>query len=252
MRFTLLKMFIAVAMVALACAAMIYRTTPWASIILTLTVALYAIVALRAVGQRSQERAFSVGFAIVGTAYLLLATCPLLAGFREYLGTNYLLAFAARTVAASDASLVLPHYLSLARPYTSYIPGNPAPPPASYVYAPSTTVYDNSTDPAAPVSGAVPIQEAPALATNADESATAITPPSASSTSLSPPSSDSYAPPIMPVFQRVVPLDTLIGMGMSGNALSPLARFFLIGHCVWSWLFALAGGWFAARTIARR
>jgi hypothetical protein len=31
-----------------------------------------------------------------------------------------------------------------------------------------------------------------------------------------------------------------------------VCAFFLIGHCVWSWLFALLGGWFASSMYAKR
>jgi hypothetical protein len=38
-------------------------------------------------------------------------------------------------------------------------------------------------------------------------------------------------------------------MNSAGTA---IGRFFLIGHCVWSWLFALVAAWFAGRIYARR
>jgi hypothetical protein len=32
---------------------------------------------------------------------------------------------------------------------------------------------------------------------------------------------------------------------------TPIGSFMLIGQCVWSWLFALVAGWFAARVLSR-
>jgi len=46
--------------------------------------------------------------------------------------------------------------------------------------------------------------------------------------------------------KQAVTLDSLILAASSEReATAPLGRFFLIGHCVWSWLLALLAGWFA-------
>ncbi len=37
-----------------------------------------------------------------------------------------------------------------------------------------------------------------------------------------------------------------------GGSNSELRNFFLIGHCVWSWVFALLAGWFAGAMYAKR
>src|SRR5262245_55260933 len=97
MRFTLSKLFLAVAMLALACAGMIYRNRWWADGIVTFTFLLYAVTALRAVRLHARERTFAVAFAAVGTAYLALFQSPA----RENLCTNYPLTFIARTLEPS-------------------------------------------------------------------------------------------------------------------------------------------------------
>ena len=48
-------------------------------------------------------------------------------------------------------------------------------------------------------------------------------------------------------------IDEVILAGLrAGVTITPLARFFLIGHCAWSWIVALLAGWLAGWTYARR
>jgi hypothetical protein len=51
-----------------------------------------------------------------------------------------------------------------------------------------------------------------------------------------------------------LPLDLVIHRAYTGNGTneSLLARFFLIGHCVWSWLIGLAFGWAAIELYDKR
>lgn len=44
----------------------------------------------------------------------------------------------------------------------------------------------------------------------------------------------------------------LLSMLAQSSGITPLTQFFLIGHCVWSWLFALLAGWFAGSQYQRR
>jgi hypothetical protein len=204
MRFTLLRMLVAVAMIALACAGLIYHTLGWTSVVVTATVALFFFMALRSLGQEPQERAFCLGFATVGGAYLFLATTHI-SSIRESLCTNYPLAFAAQTAAEHGADLgtatpiFFPQPVYSAAGLTSTVsPYLQLMPDGSTLFRPNPT------------------------------------------------------PGILATMQSDCPLDQIISTATSyGNSL-PIGRLFLIGHCVWSWLFALAGGWFAARMIASR
>jgi hypothetical protein len=88
MQFTLSKLFVIVTMAALATAALLSATHWWARAIATLTVALYAVSAIRAIRLVGRERVFLVTFAAFGSGYLALALC----GFGKSLATNYPLA----------------------------------------------------------------------------------------------------------------------------------------------------------------
>src|SRR5262245_23967898 len=94
MRFTLSKLFIAVAMLALACAGMIYRNRWWTDAIITLTVLLFAVMALRAIGLRGRDRVFAIAFSVVGTVYLVLTMTDLCQIIGGSLPSNHVLAAA--------------------------------------------------------------------------------------------------------------------------------------------------------------
>ena len=190
MRFSLQKMLVVVAMIALGCAGLMYHSAGWASILVSVTIALYAIMILRGVGQRAGPRAFSLGFAAAGVGYLILATSPFVGSLRESLVTNYPLALAARSIAASDSEF-LSDKLSYGR-------GNSWTGGAGVISMRNGTLALSNT-------------------------------PSASS------------------------LESLISLAMSSSGSGmPVSRFFLIGHCLWSWLFAWLAGWIAERRHVRR
>jgi hypothetical protein len=46
--------------------------------------------------------------------------------------------------------------------------------------------------------------------------------------------------------------DEYLFWGSRPDSRHPVHAFFLIGHCVWSWLFALLAGWFAGNIYAKR
>lgn len=97
MRVTIKGMLVAVAMLAVACAGMKYRTPFWMSIVLALSLLLYATMTVRAVALYGRDRAFATAFAIVGTSYSLLAASTL-GSLQEYLITNYPIAWAAKVI----------------------------------------------------------------------------------------------------------------------------------------------------------
>lgn len=262
MRFTLVKMFVAVTMVALACAGLLYRTSFWASIVVTLTIALYAIVAIRAFGCSGVKRASALSFSFAGVAYLLLATCSVFTGIREMLLTNYPIAFAAQRAMASNPmafpdqlwtsypTIPLPQYVNL---NGSSMPVSPSITPTTAPAEDGTLQLDDtppdSNSPLPPI-----VEESVDVIVAGDDGMAPLTPlPTFPATS---------APGVSPylALNRQVPqpaswiagLDQLISastMNGSGNSLS---RFFLVGHCLWSWLFALLAAWFAGRVYARR
>src|SRR5262245_55223386 len=78
MRFTIKWLFLAVAMLALACAGLMYRTMVWAEIIFAISLLLFSSQFIRAVFAKPAERAGNIAFAVVGISYLLLVTSPLL------------------------------------------------------------------------------------------------------------------------------------------------------------------------------
>jgi hypothetical protein len=155
-------MFLAVTMVAMACAALVEPTHWFLRSIVTISITLYAVTAVRIIALRGSDRVFAVAFCAFGIGYLILVST----GIGRLLFTNYPM-----------AEIALAKQMSI---------------------------------PSGPVSYSAPRTRGEAV----DE---------VISNSM------------------LVPSDTL-----------PVARLFLIGHCVWSWLFALLGGWFAGSMYARR
>jgi hypothetical protein len=96
MRFTLGKMFLAVAVLALACAGMMYRTRLWASGIFSLTLIFFVVALLQVIRLHGRERIVAVVLSATGLAYLIFATAAPFHGARELLVTNYPLAWAAK------------------------------------------------------------------------------------------------------------------------------------------------------------
>jgi hypothetical protein len=92
MRFSLSQLFLAVTIIALACAGMLARERWLTDCIFSLTIVLYVACALRALRLDGLKRWRAMGFATIGGGYLLLAT---LNHARESLLTNNPLAMAA-------------------------------------------------------------------------------------------------------------------------------------------------------------
>src|SRR5262245_49016166 len=195
MRFTLAKLFLAVALIALACAGMVSPTSSWTAAILSMSVLLYVVVAIRAIGLDRRPQIASLIFTLVGGGYLLLATCSIFPLFSRSLLTNYPLALIAR---AREVRGV---------PYAY----TPAAPTSAYSTVPATSPY-------------------PAV-----------------------PTSSPYLVAGTPVNASPAPVDSVISQAaLNVNSTTDLTNFFLIGHCVWSWLFALLAGWFAGWIYAKR
>ena len=184
MRFTLSKLFLVVSMVALACAGMTLRTHWWSCSILSATIALFVVVAIRAVGQRGRDRAFAVAFPAVGLGYLLLLSSNLY----EPLITNLPLAMSAR---AMQLPSNVPTMTTL----------EPVPP--------QMTSQGNGEDSFGGIATAV-------------------------------------------MTERPLTLDEYVRFASRPDTGGTLGAFFLVGHCVWSWLFGLLAGWFAGNIYAKR
>jgi hypothetical protein len=92
MRFTLGKMFLAIAMLALAFAGILYHDHFWACVIFSATLILFTWGGMVVVSTSSANQAAVTWFVIVGVSYLLLKTCPLIGDYGQYAVTNYALA----------------------------------------------------------------------------------------------------------------------------------------------------------------
>ena len=89
-------MFVAVAMLALACAGMMYRTTWWADGIAALTLAVYATTALCSIGHHGRQRTVLLSFCVIGFLYYHLANDTI--STRDHLPTTVALAAAAQSL----------------------------------------------------------------------------------------------------------------------------------------------------------
>jgi hypothetical protein len=107
MRFRLTTLLVAVAMIAITCAAVLYRNRWWMDGIVTITILLYVVVGLRAIGLRGSSRVVAITFAITGPGYLFLATLAMLTAFPDVLVTNVLLAIASKNIGAELGSYSL-------------------------------------------------------------------------------------------------------------------------------------------------
>ncbi len=236
MRFTLPKLFLAVAMAALACAGMFSPTHGLASAVVTLTVALFIVIAIRTIGLRGRERAFAITFAIVGSVYLLLATGFQSRTISRALMTNYPLALFAiaqerMPIATGPTYYTAPAYYAPAVSSSGSVSIAPVSPGTPSVVAPPVYSAPASRSSSAPVP--TPPRTIITMTPNGAQVTTAV---------LSPTS-----------IQPSIPLDTVILAGLSDDDDRwPLVRTFLIGHCVWSWLIALLAGWFASHIYAKR
>jgi hypothetical protein len=98
MRFTLPKLFLVVTLAALACAGLTLRTRFWVELIFSITVLLFLVTGLLAVGRSGRARISSLAFASVGGGYLLLVSCNVFSPIRDLLLTNRALIVAGRAL----------------------------------------------------------------------------------------------------------------------------------------------------------
>ena len=162
MRFTLSKLFLALALAAVACAGLAEPNHWFMRATVTITCLLFTFSAVRAISLVGRDRVFAIVFSIAGVAYLAASVT----GAGRYLFTNYPLALLAMT--------------------------------------------KQLTVPNGPIHYSRPISSGDAL----DEII-----------------SGAYI--------------------VSGDS-TPIARMFLIGHCAWSWIFALVAGWVASAVYSSR
>jgi hypothetical protein len=97
MRFTLLKLLLAVAILALACAGMTNLNRWWLSGIVTLTIAVYSVAVLEMIASQGRQRAALLGFCAMGFGYFLLVS-NLFFGSGKWLLTNVPIAWVARAM----------------------------------------------------------------------------------------------------------------------------------------------------------
>src|SRR5262245_55849166 len=254
MRFTLSKLFLAITMLALACAGMTIRSRGWADSIVSLTIVLYLAVALFAASQTGPQRRFCIAFAAVGTGYLLLILCNVFTPIRSALLTDRLLVFVARSTnlhlqTGAWAQPTIPLYMPTAIANSS-VPVY-APPPSAI----STPAYPaNAEGSPPPASVPIPTTTSPAIApTPAPGSPSTADPDSGSPPPSSPPAA--MPPTYVAPTSYVVYDSSLEDWSQQYTSLStnhPVIAFLTIGHCVFSCLIALLAGWFCASLYARR
>jgi hypothetical protein len=101
MQFTLWKLFLAVTMLALACAGLTFHSEGWASGIMSLTFLLYVAAAVRAICLQGRQRAVALSFLLAGVAYLTLVFTNIAPAVRSAMIANDLLEAAYRVVPKS-------------------------------------------------------------------------------------------------------------------------------------------------------
>ena len=186
MRYSLVGILIVVALLAVVCAGMTYRTVSWTSAVVSISIALFAFMAIRAIALRGQSRAFAMAFLFVGGGYLLLAITTLL-GVQNLLVTNYPLALAAR-VFRVDREIMGGN--------------NQGQGGGGFFSIPSELG-----------SSMLNLQQFGGGKVGTGQ-------------------------------RQEMSVDEIIAAANSGAAYADkLQKFFLIGHCVWSWFFGLLAGW---------
>ena len=98
MRFTLSKLLICVAIVAVACAGLMGRTRWWSDTIATTTILLYVAIGLLSFGRDAPTRIFRLSFAVIGGGYLLLIFSTPFEPIRHSLLTDRALGIAAKAL----------------------------------------------------------------------------------------------------------------------------------------------------------
>jgi hypothetical protein len=174
MRFTLGKMFVVVALLAVAFAGMLYRTRWWGHGIFSFSVAMYIAVAIWAIRLRGRSLVAALAFALAGGTYLLFFSSTV---GRDALITNEPIALMAQALKLPGTEGANPQGV-----WTGY--GSP--------------------------SGSTGLQSSLEETTNR---------------------AWPWPPPAL---------------------YAEIHAFILIGHCIFSWLFALLAAWFAGRMYDRR
>jgi hypothetical protein len=101
MRFNLRFLFLAIALLALACAGLMYHTSAWASSIWMVTWTFIVFAVVKAVSTSGRSRVRCISFAFAGVAYL--AVCKTTSFAEEGFPTNQLIASIAKiTVRKTD------------------------------------------------------------------------------------------------------------------------------------------------------
>jgi hypothetical protein len=239
MRFTLPKLFLVVSLAALACAGMFSPIFGLTCTIVSVTIAMFLLTAIRAIKLAGSDRVFAITFALVGAGYLFVVTSFVTRNLARTLITNYPIAMFA--VAQDRAPRIYP-----VLPTTYFPPPAYTGPAYSTPAAAQPTIPAQSTNGSSPASGGGTVTVSPMLpaATSGQVNTFTVTMPNGTQVSSSAP---------MPVAQTSLPWETIIGAGLSDDDdKGPLTRTFLIGHCVWSWLIALLAGWFAGRMYSQR
>jgi hypothetical protein len=242
MRFSLLKLLLAVTLAALACAGMMLHTRWSAEAMVAITIGLFAVTAVRAVGMRGRDRAFAIAFSVVGFTYLFLSGSTLFPQIEQWSITNHLLYRLAKAMNIVQQFPQTTTYVVPAPAPTLYPPAtsspmlSPSPLPTSSSPAPTsdTTSSDATPDPTPIPADASP---GPTVSSPIITNPATVNLPQTSNTWLS-------------VNQVVIDDEEINGIPMPNDA-GPIGRFLMIGHCAWPWLFALLAGWFCGHIYSK-
>ncbi len=222
MRFSLFKLLLAVAMVAVACGGLMGRTRWWAIAIFSATLLLFVAVAVRGIRFDGRGRAAALTFAIVGMGYLLMS---MIQPVRDLLVTQQALVALGRSLYVSTQmqTPVIPALPTLYTGSTTLITGSAVPQP--------------STSSSSTGSGTLSLTPAPTASLSGSGTLT-----------LSAPGTTFYGTsPAVPFDEW----DNTWSMPLL-NPFVPAGAFLFIGHCIWAWLFALLAAWLAGVMYARR
>jgi hypothetical protein len=94
-RFSIADLLFAVGLCAVSMACLVYASTPWAAAVLSIALAALVLSLIGIIYRRGERRAFWVGFAICGWAYITLSSGPWFdSSLRYQLATSRLLEWA--------------------------------------------------------------------------------------------------------------------------------------------------------------
>lgn len=221
-QFSLRALLGATAFVAVACSTLLYASATIASVVFTLTVVVLLAAVAAALFRRGAARAFWVGFAIFGWAYLLLAQWP-----APHIGMG----IPAGGPGDFQESQGLATTQLMSFTYHALLPLVRTPPPQPYgpVYWSSGPVYGaprGSSGPAPPVAVAPDGTIAPV-------------PPLPAAGAGDPFGPATWAP--------VTPAPVTFT-----SSYPSYYAFMRVGHSLWAWLFALFGGLLARHCYVTR